>query len=1028
MFLRLHEQLCGYRQQLAVAREEYDHMKSLDLRVLIRRQSILALVSSLVVAAMLLYELLGVENPRLPVIWVTVLVVISLIRIVLTTFSGNSDWVHGWLLDLFRVAAGLTWGFGALFFLDQTSPVVQSVILTGISGVLAGSNLIYGTTLRSYIYFAAPLLVPLFYWALTNDAGSHVVIGWLALAYFISGVVAVMRNEGLFSGAVALIKQHELDVVNAVDYASKLSWQQRTLEFQSDMLRHIAKHDVPLSDVFELAIAFVEKINGNTTCSMLLLDDSGTQCIASFGSLLPESYSQALIGAKIGPSAGSCGTAAFRKERVIVADILTDPLWETHRQMGVLPAEQRACWSQPILASDGRALGTFAMYYPEIREPGDEEIALLEAVADLAAIAIEQNQKDKRIANHARRLEQIFETIPDAVGVHKDNKWVYCNTEAVRIFGAANKEELMGTPVLERVHPDDRAMVIDRIRKQQMGQTVPLTEECLVKVDGTFFPGEVQARAFKFGEEPALLAMMRDMSHQKKIESNLRLLQKVIDNSIECIMILDRSGKVEYANPSSCKLHGFSEDQLIELNILDLWRQNCSQFDKEQFDRHLLNGRRWASDCSRDGDEDMIISRTITPVHSAGEEVSNFICVERDVTQERQNQRQDGHAQRLEGLGVLAGGIAHDFNNILNIITGNVWLALRRAENKEIIQEYMQIINDAAQRASELCNQMLTYSGEGAVVTAPLNLTNEINSIVDLVTVSINKKSRIKLNLARNLPQIKADKTQVQQIVMNLVINANDAIGDKPGVIELTSGVMEITSHLARSAIQCNPDLKGISSVFLKVTDNGCGMDMTTSNKVFDPFFTTKFTGRGLGMSAVLGIIRSHNGAIWVNSMPGVGTTFTIAFPPLSEPVDMTVSASLSQSADGGEGLVLIVDDEPIIGEMAVAMLESVGYQTLLASDGEMAVSLFRDRHKDIDLVLLDWAMPRMDGEEAFRQMRSIDPEAKVIICTGYAASDIMDRLSEMCANAVITKPYLPDSFLEKVSMVIGQQKALSIY
>ena len=337
-------------------------------------------------------------------------------------------------------------------------------------------------------------------------------------------------------------------------------------------------------------------------------------------------------------------------------------------------------------------------------------------------------------------------------------------------------------------------------------------------------------------------------------------------------------------------------------------------------------------------------------------------------------QRQVQHAQKLESLGVLAGGIAHDFNNLLMGILGNADLALNELSPMSPACRSLREIEKASLRAAELSKQMLAYSGRGRFVVEPISANELIEEMTHLLEVSISKKAVLKYNFAENLPSFCGDVTQVRQVVMNLITNASEAIGDKSGVIALSTGAMHCdraylddADKVLRTGLE-EPLPEGIYTYF-EVADTGCGMDAATIEKIFDPFFTTKFTGRGLGMSAVLGIVRGHKGAMKIYSEVGKGTTFKILFPAIEVPDDGDAIEGQGEAEERTwtrTGTVLVADDEDVVCAVARKMLERLGFSVLTASDGHEALEIFRERADEIVCVLLDLTMPIWTASKPF--------------------------------------------------------------
>ena len=371
-----------------------------------------------------------------------------------------------------------------------------------------------------------------------------------------------------------------------------------------------------------------------------------------------------------------------------------------------------------------------------------------------------------------------------------------------------------------------------------------------------------------------------------------------------------------------------------------------------------------------------------------------------------QLERQVQQGQRLESLGVLAGGIAHDFNNILLGVLGNADLALADLSPASAARENLLAISRAAHRAAGLCRQMLAYSGRGQLVSELIDINALIEDMVELLKSTVSKKVVLNLNLRKDLPPVQGDASQLSQVIMNLVINASEAIGEGTGVLTISTGVMECSAEYLRTAYGDQTIPPGLY-LTLEVSDTGRGMDKETQSRLFEPFFTSKSTGRGLGLSAVLGIVRGHKGALRLYSEEGKGTTFRLLFP--AAPSERGPAEGKSR-ADGGEwrgqGTILLVDDEEPIRALGARMLSHLGFEVLLAADGREALEVYRDRRTEIALVLLDLTMPRMDGEETDEQLRQLDPEVKVVISSGYAESDVASRFAGKGLAGFVHKPY----------------------
>jgi len=360
----------------------------------------------------------------------------------------------------------------------------------------------------------------------------------------------------------------------------------------------------------------------------------------------------------------------------------------------------------------------------------------------------------------------------------------------------------------------------------------------------------------------------------------------------------------------------------------------------------------------------------------------------RDITERRRSEQDLLQAQKMEGIGVLAGGIAHDFNNLLTGIMGGVSIVKESMSPEAPEYQMLEIAERSSERAAELISQLLAYAGKGKFVISRFGFSALISEMLPLISASIPKTVELKLLLTPGLPWIEADASQIRQIVMNLIINGAEAIGPEGGTVQVSTGASD----------------SGLD-VFMEVKDTGSGMSEATQAKMFDPFFSTKFTGRGLGLAAVSGIVRGHKGKMQVDSVPGKGTTFRVSVPAVKAEVAGRVDPPPSRIVRG-TGTILVVDDEPELRKLAGAILESSGYSVLFARNGREAVEIFRQNTPGIAAVLLDMTMPVMGGNEAFGLIRELQPGVPIIVSSGYAEVSAREELGSGKIAGFIQKPY----------------------
>jgi PAS domain S-box-containing protein len=395
--------------------------------------------------------------------------------------------------------------------------------------------------------------------------------------------------------------------------------------------------------------------------------------------------------------------------------------------------------------------------------------------------------------------------------------------------------------------------------------------------------------------------------------------------------------------------------------------------------------------------------------------------IARDVTRRRELERLLLQKDKLESLGLLAGGIAHDFNNLLVGIMGNASLALETISSNNPARAMLKDVVLASETAGNLTRQLLAYAGKGRFIIEPVDLSDLVRQISNLLQTSIPKSVQLRLELMDGLPSFEADITQIQQLIMNLVINGAEAIEDAHGTVLITTGVQHVDEDYIATALTSAQISPG-NYVNLQVHDNGAGMSQETLDRIFDPFFTTKFTGRGLGLAAVLGIVRGHNGAVKVYSTVGQGTTFKVLFPASDQQAQKRQPHATVQHSQEGE-TVMVVDDEQIVRRTAKAMLERYGYSVVLAENGKEAVELFNVLSDKIDVVLLDMTMPVMGGEETFRQLKMLRGDVRVILSSGYNEVEAIRRFTGKGLAGFMQKPYSALTLTEKVRAVLQESR-----
>ena len=396
-----------------------------------------------------------------------------------------------------------------------------------------------------------------------------------------------------------------------------------------------------------------------------------------------------------------------------------------------------------------------------------------------------------------------------------------------------------------------------------------------------------------------------------------------------------------------------------------------------------------------------------------------FAKVVRDFTERRRLEEAVRRTQKLESVGVLAAGVAHDFNNVLTAILGNISLVRRRIKSNDLqVDDMLASAERAGQRAAHLVKQLLNYAGKGRKEIRPVDICQIMRDALAIVQASVSKKITIRADIPRNCPAIEADVGQLQQLVLNLVLNAAEAIGDEQGRVRVHVRVRDVEeAELVKRYAGFSLPRRRYTEI--QVSDTGAGMDEETRQQIFDPFFTTKFMGRGLGLAAALGIVRSHGGGIAVESEPGQGSTFTVLLPAEQDtPAPLTVSDSLTEAARG-QGMVLVAEDEVAIRSLIQHYLEELGYTVLTAENGAQAVELFDRSSHEIVLVLLDVVMPVMDGSEAAVELRARDEEVPILVMSGVGDQAALHRFGKVRIAGFVPKPFAPDQLAQAVAVAL---------
>jgi PAS domain S-box-containing protein len=523
---------------------------------------------------------------------------------------------------------------------------------------------------------------------------------------------------------------------------------------------------------------------------------------------------------------------------------------------------------------------------------------------------------------------------------------------------------------------------------------------------------------------------------RQRLESEAALERRhrdLIANANDIIFTHDEHGRFLSMNPAGLRLLGYEENEIRALTIHEIVVSTQHALLNSKLEQILRREEVPTFELDLVGRSGARMAVELN-AHTISEGAQKTVQgIARDITARRQAQqareqieRKLQEAQKLESLGVLAGGIAHDFNNLLTGIMGNASLARMDLPANSPMAEYMQQIEAASTRAADLCKQMLAYSGKGRFVIKTLSLSDLVRDTTQLLQVSISKKAALKLELDDSLPPVQVDATQIRQVIMNLVINASEALGEDGGTIVVRTRLSTVNAQLLHDAMHSGSAKPG-TYVALEVEDNGCGMTAETRARIFDPFFTTKFTGRGLGLAAVLGIVRGHNGVLDVWSEPGRGSRFTFLLPPAEGKTSPQTETIDTGHVPQVQGSVLIVDDEPAVRGVSVRILQKMGLKTEEAADGLEGLKKLRASGQRFDLVLLDLTMPNLDGEQVLMQLRQIHPEMPVVLMSGFSEMEASARFAGKGLSAFVQKPFTREALAAAVEQALQRRSAVTV-
>ncbi|MFN8495128.1 MAG: PAS domain S-box protein [Caldilineaceae bacterium] len=619
----------------------------------------------------------------------------------------------------------------------------------------------------------------------------------------------------------------------------------------------------------------------------------------------------------------------------------------------------------------------------------------------------------------AQRYEALLKQAPIGIVLldSKLSRIINANPAFQQLVGYSTDEmaafafpDLLVSPYANFVEEVNRTRVKGEAAFQEMlirhknGQALPVELSIL-------FPQDEEEGGF-------VVAIVRDLTTQRRAEETIRYQANLVQSVSDAIVSTDMNFCIQSWNRAAEELYGMTTAEVLEKSFSEILRVEYPGTDRIALLQKLERDGAWKGEQihrHKDGTHIDILASVSYIWDSKGNRVG-IVGVNRDITEQKRAERLLLLAEKSEHISLLASGIAHDFNNMLTSVFSQMALALRKLPIDNSARPHIEKAIKSTELMADLTRQLRAYTGQSAFQIEAVDLNQLVKDNLGLLEAFLPKHTRLELSLMSNLPTIELDRGQAQQLVMNLVINAIEAIQTGTGRIIIQTGEATLQGHQLTHFKSRDPLAPG-RYVYLKVIDNGIGMSEATLARIFDPYFTTKPRGSGLGLSATLGIVQKYRGGLKVESQPAHGTTFTILFPA-SQAAVMTNHATAT-TEELSSTTILVVDDEASVREVVSDILAMQDIKTILATDGRDGIEKFEQYRTEIALVLLDMKMPVMNGEEAFYALRELDPNLKILISSGYNEPEITNRLLRQGPTRFLAKPYSPSALLEMVKTII---------
>ncbi|MCC7479388.1 PAS domain S-box protein [bacterium] len=682
-------------------------------------------------------------------------------------------------------------------------------------------------------------------------------------------------------------------------------------------------------------------------------------------------------------------------------------------------------------ARDGKMRDLWVSASPRFDDQGNYAGAFT-----LAQDVTERKLAQEQTRESEERYRKLVELSPDAIIIQQNGRIVFANAAAEKLLGAQSAAQIIGLPVVRLIHPEFRDAAERRMRMVlDEGVAAPLTEEKLIRLDGKPLDVEVTGLQFSYQHQPAIQLIARDISDRKQAERALReseeRYREFVEGTTDIIIQIDQFGRLSFVNSTASSLGGGNEGQFIGKRAIRFIHPDDRARVQDLLLEAIHNQDQSVTFECRIADQDGGIHDILWTANLHYDQRVWFTganLIGHDITRQKQMQEQILQRQKEESIVTLAGGIAHDFNNILLGVLGSASLLRMNISEEDPNYELCEVISTSANQMADLTQKLLAYARGGRYQTKAVDMNRLVGDSLTMLRSTIPPQVTVHTELRDNIWPVEGDPGQLNQVLLNLCINACEAMGEKGGNLTLKT----FNQHLAETFhAPSRMDIPPGDYVHAIVTDTGHGIPEQTLRRIFEPFFSTKFQGRGLGLAASVGIVANHGGCLWAESVVGQGTRFHVMLPRSAR--ELTQAENDLPRFISGRETILVVDDEDIVRNTARVMLERNGYKVLLAADGPEGLDVYRRNQARIDLVIMDIQMPRMSGAEMYARLFEFDPEARVIVSSGYDEAFFNSgpgtaqlggySLSDLPTENFLQKPYRANELVAKVREVLDRER-----